>query len=81
MEIFRKAWRIADGEAMRQVRARVVEHQHTKKFVVDVALDENGGVRQHFIEIERGVDLFADLRERRQDFRRHLELLRAGLCL
>jgi hypothetical protein len=33
-----------------------------------VAFNEDGSVREHLVEIERGVDLFADFRKGGDDF-------------
>src|ERR1700694_1593911 len=57
---------------MLQVRAVAFHHQYAKNLVVNMALDERGCARQHFVEIERGIYLFAYLRERGQHFGRKL---------
>src|ERR1700686_3852837 len=53
---------------MLQVGTVALEHQHAKNLVIDVALDERGGARQHLVEVERSIHLFADLGQCCQNF-------------
>src|SRR5580700_6252952 len=66
-EIRRKVRRITNRESMLQVRTIALEHQNAENLVVDMPFDQRCRTRQHFVEIKRRVDLFADLGERRQD--------------
>ena len=51
----------------------LVEQHHREDLVVDQALDEGGGLGEHAVEIQRSVDLLADLGERGEDtFRQFL---------
>ena len=59
-KIFREIARVADGETMLQVGSVALEHQHAKDLVVDVAFDQHSRARQHLVQIERGINLFAD---------------------
>src|SRR5207245_3398099 len=59
---------ITDREAVLKIGAVAVEHEHAENFIVDVALNERGGARQDFIEVQRGVHFIADFSERRQNF-------------
>ena len=65
-KIFCEAGGIADGETVDEIVA--VDHENAEEFVVDVTLDEDGSVRENLVEIERGVDLFADFRKGGDDF-------------
>ncbi len=77
-QILRQLARIADRKAVLQVRAVAIEHQHAENFVVDVPLDQRRAARQHFVEIQRSVHLFADFCERGQHLGGHLECRRWG---
>src|SRR5262249_49678643 len=62
-QIFGQARRVADGKTMLEGRGGFIDHKHAEKFIVDVALDKNGSVRENLVKVQRGVDLFADFRE------------------
>ncbi len=66
---------------MFEISAAAFDHQHAKNFVIDVALDERSGASQHFIEIQRRVNAFADFGERCQHFggKRSIQCFRAPL--
>ena len=58
---------------MLQIRTiAAFEHQHAKNFVVDVPLDKRRCARKDFVQIQRSINLFPDLRQRRQNFRGNL---------
>ena len=67
-QILRQLAGIADGEAVPEIAAIPFKHQHAKYFIVDMPLDQSRRSRQDLVEIERGIDFFADFRQRRQDF-------------
>ena len=52
-----------DDEAAGKILRLRVEEQHGQDFVVDQALDERAGTRQHLVQVEGGVNLLADLGE------------------
>ena len=74
---------MADGEAEIHLVGAFFGKQDGENFVVDQALDLRRGGGKHFIQIQRGVDLLADLREDRQrlsgDFHFRIEF-RESIC-
>ena len=56
-----------DGETEQQGLRFPVQQNHAEDLVVDQALHERGGFRQNLVQIQRGVDLLGDLRQRPQD--------------
>src|SRR5271170_7535791 len=66
---------------MNQISTVAIDHQDTEIFVIDVALDQNGGVREDFVEIERRVDLLADFRECGEDLCRGFRSAGCGCLL
>ncbi len=64
---------MADGEADVKIVGALFGQQHREDFVVDQPLDLGGGVRENFVEIQRRVDLVADLREDGERLRRDVE--------
>ena len=63
---------VSDGEAMGQRLRFAIEEHHRKDFVVDQTLDRCRDFGQHAVEVQRGIDLLADLGERRQNALRQL---------
>ena len=58
---------VADGKTVGK-RLRLLIQQHDAKYlVIDEPLDQRGGLRQHLVEVQRGVDLLADLGQRGQN--------------
>ena len=72
-QLFNHFLAVADGETVRERLRSLIEQHHRKDLVVDQALDERGRLGQHAVEIQRSVDLLADLGERGEDaFRQFL---------
>src|SRR6516164_6351034 len=65
-KIVRKVSRIADGKAM--LESTFVDQEHPEDFVVNMFLDQRGGARQHLIEVQRSVHLFANFGKGSENF-------------
>ncbi len=49
-----------------ELTGRLIQQEDGEDLVVDQVFDQRRGFRQHIVQVERGVDLFADFGERGQ---------------
>ena len=64
---------MADGKAEIKLVGSFFRQEDGENFIINEPLDLRGGGGQHFVEVQRGVDLLADLREDGKRLGRDLE--------
>ena len=57
---------VADGKPEIELIGALLRKQDGKYFVIDQFFDLSCGMREHLIEVQRGVNFLADLSENRQ---------------
>jgi hypothetical protein len=62
--------RVAGAESNAKLLRLFVEQQYGENLVVDGALHHRRNTHHELVEVERGIDLLADIEEQRQQLRR-----------
>ena len=70
--VFHHFLAVAHGETIDQHLAAVIEKHYGKDLVIDQALDERGHFGKNAVQIQRSINLFANLCQGRKDAFRQL---------
>src|SRR5258706_5307572 len=72
LPVLARLFAVADRKPVIEALRTFVQQHHAKHFIVDKTLHKRRGLLQHFVEVQRRVDLFADFNQRREEFRGHV---------